>query len=189
MSRKVAIILVLCLLRQTYNASAANTKDAAINSGSPTFSAAKFKNDPAGLHFLTRLENYQQFTCVLCTLAQAACHLTYLYGPASDSIFVPDSFFLVLVKLRKHYSHFELSCLFAVSEANVYNISFVRGSNSCHISGENAHFGFHKILSRSAQHLDFKTTRVLIDGTKMNNTECCLNNQLLQLLVVRVNKG
>ena len=57
---------------QTCNASPVNTTDAATNVSLPTFSAAKFKNGPAGLHCFTCLVNYQTFMWVLCTPNQAA---------------------------------------------------------------------------------------------------------------------
>lgn len=77
--------------------------------------------DDSAVHFYTGLENYLKVKFVLATLGPAAYCLKYMYGSVSV-ISILDQFFLVLIKLRQHKTNFELSKLFGVSEADVYNI-------------------------------------------------------------------
>ena len=70
---------------------------------------------------------------MLSTLGIAQNNLRYMYGHVAN-ISIQDQFFLVLIKLRRHMSNFELSRMFRVSEATVYNV-FVPGSDSWHYSG------------------------------------------------------
>lgn len=121
MSREVAIVLELCLPRHRPAMHPLSTPQMLLQ-----MSVCPHSQQPNSrmilLHCFTCLGNYQKFMWVLCTPNQAAYHLTYMYGTASDSISVPDRFVLVLIKLRKHYSNSELSRLFDVSQATVYNI-------------------------------------------------------------------
>lgn len=76
-----------------------------------------FEKDDAGIHFYTGLETYIKFYMVLRTLGPAAYCLNYIYHKVTN-ISVPDQFFLVLIKLRRHRTNFDLSRLFNVSEKN-----------------------------------------------------------------------
>ncbi|XP_061196585.1 uncharacterized protein LOC133204857 [Saccostrea echinata] len=87
----------------------------------PPMSIDNFTNDDAGVHFYTGLETLRKFYFVLRTLGPAAYYLNYVYHQVSN-ISVPDQFFLVLCKLRRHTTNFELSRLFGISEKNVSNI-------------------------------------------------------------------
>ena len=82
-----------------------------------------FTNDDAGVNFYTGLETLTKFYFVLRTLGPAAHCLNYIYHRVSN-ISVPHQFFLVLCKLRRHTTNFELSRLFGVSEKTVSNIFF-----------------------------------------------------------------
>jgi len=135
----------------------------------PTFSVRKFENDPDGIHCFTGLATYQKFMFVLCTLGQAAHQLSYMYGPVKDTISVPDRFFLVLIKLRKHYSNFELSRLFEVSESDVYNI-FCTWIKFMSLQWREVPLWVSRDLVRFFSPSGFKehypTTRAIIDGTE-----------------------
>ena len=74
-----------------------------------------FTNDDAGVNFYTGLETLTTFYFVLRTLGPAAHCLNYIYRRVSN-IGVPDRFFLVFCKLRRHITNFERSRLFGVSE-------------------------------------------------------------------------
>lgn len=86
-------------------------------------SADSFINDADGLHHFSGLKNYAKFRIVLASLGPASSELQYMYnGPAPECISTVDKFFMVLVKLRKHYTNVELSRKFHITEADVYNI-------------------------------------------------------------------
>ena len=89
----------------------------------PPMSINNFTNDDAGVNFYTGLETLTKFYFVLRTLGPAAHCLNYIYHKVSN-ISIPDQFFLVLCKLRRHTTNFELSRLFGVSEKTVSNIFF-----------------------------------------------------------------
>ena len=90
----------------------------------PPMSINNFTNDDAGVNFYTGLETLTKFYFVLRTLGPAAHCLNYIYHRVSN-ISVPDQFFLVLCKLRRHTTNFELSRLFGVSEKTVSNIYYI----------------------------------------------------------------
>lgn len=149
---------------------AVTTKDAATDPVTfTTFSATKFINDPAGMHCFSGLESYEKFMFVLSTLGPAAYKLTYMYGPVSDSISVSDRFFLILIKLRKHYSNFELSRLFDVSEAEVYNI-FCTWIRFMYLQWKEyetwSSRDLVKFFSPASFKHQFNSTRVIVDGTE-----------------------
>ena len=84
----------------------------------PTFPAMcidNFEKDDAGIHFYTGFETISKFYFVLTTLGPAAYSLNHIYHQVTN-ISVPDQFFLVLMKLRRHRTNFELSRLFNISE-------------------------------------------------------------------------
>ena len=58
----------------------------------PPFNVSRFSCDDAGIHYYTRLENYQKFMYILSTLGHSAYHLNY-YGHRCDSISVPNQVF------------------------------------------------------------------------------------------------
>ena len=74
-----------------------------------------FITDDAGIHFFTGLENYLKFKFVLNTLGPAAYCLNYIYHNVGN-ISVENQFFLVLMKLRRATTNFELSRIFSISE-------------------------------------------------------------------------
>ncbi|XP_052788486.1 uncharacterized protein LOC128223234 [Mya arenaria] len=87
----------------------------------PAFSIYNFEHDSAAVHFYTGLENYLKFMFVLSTLGPAAYHLNYIYHSVI-SVTVPDQFLIVLMKLRRHTTSFELSRMFSVAESVISNI-------------------------------------------------------------------
>lgn len=87
----------------------------------PIMSIDNFENDDAGIDFYTGLETFSHFFMVLRTLGPAAYCLNYVYGDVLG-ITVPDQFFLVLMKLRRHSINFELSRLFNISAETVANV-------------------------------------------------------------------
>lgn len=87
----------------------------------PAFSVHNFEHDPAAVHFYTGLENYLKFCFVLNTLGPAAYHLNYIYHSVV-SVSIPDQFLIVLMKLRRHTTNFELSRMFGVVESVISNI-------------------------------------------------------------------
>ncbi len=134
-----------------------------------SFSALRFQHDPAGMHHYTGLHNFKKFKLVLNSLGPAAYELHYLYGPVRNDFPVIDQFFLVLVKLRKHYTNFELSRFFDIAEAEVYNIfcSWIRFMSlqwrELNIWGNRDLVRFY---APEGFKRDFPKTRVIIDGTE-----------------------
>lgn len=90
----------------------------------PPMCIDNFEKDDAGIHFYTGLETYVKFYMVLRTLGPAAYCLNYIYHKVTN-ISVSDQFFLVLIKLRRHRTNFDLSRLFNVSEKSVKCILYM----------------------------------------------------------------
>jgi hypothetical protein len=87
----------------------------------PAYSIHNFENDEAAVHFYTGLETYMKFFFILNTLGPAAFCLKYVYHTVVN-VSVPDQFFIVLIKLRRHTTNFELSRMFGIAESVVANI-------------------------------------------------------------------
>ena len=107
---------------QTINAEMCSTETQTradiINS---SFSVENFRDDAVGMNKFTGLESFSKFLLVLNTLGPAAYCLNYVYHTVKN-VSVPDQFFMVLIKLKRHYTNFELSRMFLVSESTVSNI-------------------------------------------------------------------
>ena len=84
----------------------------------PKFDIDDFISDDAGIHFYTGLENYMKFKFVLSTLGPAAYCLNYVYHNVCN-ISVENQFFLVVIKLRRGTTNFEMSRMFNISESTV----------------------------------------------------------------------
>ena len=127
-----------------------------------------FTHDPEGLHFYTGLENYQKFVFVLSTLGPAANELMYFHGVV-PSLPVEDQFFVTLIKLHRKKTNFELSRMFAISQATVTNI-FVTWINFMTVQwGETDWWPSRDLVSYFAPtdfKLKFPATRVVVDGTE-----------------------
>lgn len=106
---------------QTFTPSVCNSETQTPADVKPVFSVFNFQNDSAGIHFYTGLENYVKFCFVLNTLGPAAFCLNYVYHTVVN-VHVLDQFFIVLMKLRRHTTNFELSRMFGVSESTISNI-------------------------------------------------------------------
>lgn len=135
----------------------------------PSMSAENFKDDPAGIHHFTGLETFAKFIFVLATLGGASYHLNYMYGNVKGNISIVDRFFLVLLKLRKHTTNFELSRLFNISESDAYNI-FCTWVRFMSMQWREAPIWGTRDLNRFYAPDGFKDefpkTRVIIDGTE-----------------------
>ena len=132
------------------------------------YSLDSFANDNEAVYFYTGLESYLKVCFVLSTLGIAQDKLTYLYGNI-PSMSVKDQFFLVLIKLRRYLTNFELSRMFGISESNVYNIfcTWVRfmalqwGELEIWPSRDTVRYFIPTDFKRK-----FPTTRAIIDGTE-----------------------
>ena len=143
--------------------------DACMQTPKPAaYSIHNFEKDPAAVHFYTGLETYMKFYLVLHTLGPAAFQLNYVYHSVSN-ISVPDQLFLVLMKLRRHTTNFELSRLFSISESVVANI-FVTWVLFMYRQWKEVNIWPTQELVRYFAPSGFKrtypNTRVIIDGTE-----------------------
>ena len=134
----------------------------------PTFSAENFREDAKSLNHYTGLENYAKFQFVLQTLGGAAYHLKYFYSQV-EQVTVEDQFFIVLMRLRKHETYFELSRLFGISEYTVTNI-FITWINFMYRQWKEINIWSSKDLVQYHAPSDFKrkfpSTRAIVDGTE-----------------------
>ena len=132
-------------------------------------SISNFIDDPAGIHDFTGLENYSRFQFTLATLGPAAHQLNYMYGNSPDRLSTEDLYFIVLIKLRKHYTNFELSRMFNVTEADVYNI-FCTWVRFLSLQWREVSLWPNKDLIKFYAPAGFKkefpSTRVIVDGTE-----------------------
>lgn len=128
-----------------------------------------FITDDAGIHFFTGLENYLKFKFVLNTLGPAAYCLNYIYHNVGN-ISVENQFFLVLMKLRRATTNFELSRIFSISESTVSNI-FLTWINFMNVQWKELDLWPPQELVRyfapSGFKQTFPSTRVIIDGTEV----------------------
>ena len=134
----------------------------------PIFSAKRFEDDAAGLHFYTGLGTYETFVGVLGTLVPKAHELIYYHG-ITPSLSIEDQFFISLMKLRQHPTNFEMSRLFEISENTVTNI-FVTWINFMFCKWEERNWwpssNVIKFYAPTDFNLKFPTTRVIVDGTE-----------------------
>ncbi len=135
----------------------------------PTLSVLNFIRDPEAIHDFTGLESYERFKFVLSSLGPASSQLNYMYGPIPNFLDVEDLFFMVLMKLRKHYTNLELSRLFGITEANCYNI-FCTWVKFMALQWRELPIWTPRDLTRFYSPTGFKnqfpTTRVIVDGTE-----------------------
>ena len=133
------------------------------------FALESFANDNAAIHFYTGLESYIKVCFVLSTLGMAQNNLRYMYGHVAN-ISVKDQFFLVLMKLRRYTSNFELSRMFRISEVTVYNVFCTWIRFMALQWGELDLWPARDIVryfSPSDFRRKFPTTRAIIDGTEI----------------------
>ena len=132
------------------------------------YSLEDFRDDDAGLHFYTGLENIMKFYFVLHTLGPAAFCLNYVYHNVVN-IDVPNQFLMVLMKLRRHKTNFELGRMFNVSEKVVLNI-FITWINFMAKQWREINIWPSQELVRFFAPSGFKKhypkTRVIVDGTE-----------------------
>ena len=132
------------------------------------FSSSFFIHDPKGIHYYTGLEDYEKFNFVFDTLRPAAYELNY-YHNVIPSISVIDQFFLTMIKLREHTTHFSLSRLFNISENSVSNI-FVTWINFMYRHWKETDLWPSKELVQYFSPSDFfqkfPTTRLILDATE-----------------------
>ena len=87
----------------------------------PGLSAWKYRLHPDRIHFYTGLQSYEKFIFVLNTLGPARFELNY-YNGVKPILTIEDQFFLTLIKLRQHSTHYELAMWFEVNESVVSNV-------------------------------------------------------------------
>lgn len=138
-------------------------------SARPTMSVANFQTDLDGIHNFTGLENYAKFQFVLNTLGPAAYHLKYVHGALPKHISIEDAFFIVLIRLRKHYTLFDISRMFGITETDASNI-FCTWIRFMSLQWREVPWWPSRSLVQFYAPDDFKTkfqtTRVIIDGTE-----------------------
>ena len=110
---------------------------------SPLMSINNFHKDDAGVNSYTGLESISKLFFVLSTLGPAAYCLNYVYHRVTNTS-VPDQFFLVPIKSRRHKTDFELSRSFNVAEKTVSDV-FLPGFFLCPSSGKKLTCG-HQLL-------------------------------------------
>ena len=133
------------------------------------FSSDNFITNPKAIHHFTGLENYERFIFVLNTLGPAAYKLNYMYGSTPSNISVENMFFLVLIKLRRHVTNFEISLMFDLAESDVYSIfcTWVRFMSlqwreiPLWVSQDMVSY-----YSPSGFREECPTTRIIVDGTE-----------------------
>ena len=134
----------------------------------PPFCIHNFEHDSAAVHFYTGLEDYLNFFFVLNTLGPAAYCLNYIYHSVV-SISVPNQFFIVLMKLRRHTTSFELSRMFGVSESVITNI-FITWVIFMEKQWREINIwpsqDLVQYFAPSSFKRNFPNTRVIIDGTE-----------------------
>ena len=110
-----------------------------------------------------------KFKFVLNTLGPAAYCLNYIYHNVGN-ISVENQFFLVLMKLRRATTNFELSRIFSISESTVSNI-FLTWINFMNVQWKELDLWPPQELVRyfapSGFKQTFPSTRVIIDGTEV----------------------
>ena len=110
-----------------------------------------------------------KFKFVLNTLGPAAYRLNYIYHNVGN-ISVENQFFLVLMKLRRATTNFELSRIFSISESTVSNI-FLTWINFMNVQWKELDLWPPQELVRyfapSGFKQTFPSTRVIIDGTEV----------------------
>jgi len=126
-------VKTVTMISQTYQSGVTKTSETGIDAIKiPLFSLRMFIGDNDAIHYYTGLETYETLLFVLNTQGAEVHVLNYIYGTISQTEVVDQSF-LVLMKLRRYTTNFELSRLFNISYSDVYNI-FVHGPASCHCS-------------------------------------------------------
>ena len=90
-----------------------------------------------------------------------------MYGSTPSNISVENMFFLVLIKLRRHVTNFEISLMFDLAESDVYSIfcTWVRFMSlqwreiPLWVSKDMASY-----YSPSGFREEYPTTRIIVDG-------------------------
>lgn len=107
---------------------------------------------------------------MLTCLGDNVDHLQYAYSERCDCITNENQFLLMLVKLRRHYPHFELARMFGVSVFTVQNV-FVTWINFCYCQWQEINWWPERRLVQHYCPADFKrkfpTTRVVVDATEV----------------------
>ena len=132
-------------------------------------SAFSIASDKELVHFYTGLESYEKFKFVLSTLGPVVYHLNY-YNDITPPLCITDQFLLVLMKLRRNYSNFELSKWFAVSDKVVTSCFVTWISLMYHQWGEIDWFPTREDTTYFADPefiATFPCARVTLDGTEI----------------------
>ena len=134
----------------------------------PGLSAWKYRLHPDRIHFYTGLQSYEKFIFVLNTLGPARFELNY-YNGVKPILTIEDQFFLTLIKLRQHSTHYELAMWFEVNESVVSNV-FITWINFMYMQWSEVQWWPQRDTVRYFAPTNFKaqfpTTRVIVDGTE-----------------------
>lgn len=121
--------------------------------------------------FYTGLETFNVFMHAFWSLGQNVNHLNYAYSESCTALTPINQFLLMLVKLRRHYPHFELARMFKVSEFTVQNV-FATWINFCYFQWKEVDWWPERSLVSHHCPLDFKkkfpSTRVIVDATEIH---------------------
>ncbi|XP_053390474.1 uncharacterized protein LOC123549725 [Mercenaria mercenaria] len=130
----------------------------------PMYSICNFEKDDQAVHFYSGLK----FFFVLNTLGPAAYCLNYAYNSVTN-MSVPDQFFLVLIKLRRLTTNFELSRMFGIAESVICNIFVTWIIFMYRQWGELDIWPSQKLdryFAPTSFRRHYPNTRVIIDGTE-----------------------
>ncbi|CAH2084537.1 unnamed protein product [Euphydryas editha] len=133
------------------------------------FSTDTLLTDQESVMFYTGLESCDKFKLVLNTLLPMAHDIKYRWSK-DFSLSVEDQFLILLIKLRRNKTDFELSRMFGVSKTTVSNI-IVTWINFVHDFWRLLDIWPNRKLVNFYMpdifYKDFPTTRVIVDGTEI----------------------
>ena len=89
---------------------------------SPLLSIEIIKDDVKAIEFFTGLQSFEKFIYAFKLLGRDAYDLNYYYPIHEISLSILDQFFMTLVILKLHKSHYEISILFQISLRDIKNI-------------------------------------------------------------------
>ena len=136
----------------------------------PYLSIDAIKHSDELVHFYTGLETWDVFMHAFWSLGDNVNYLRYAYSVGCKCLSPVNQFLLMLVKLRRHYPHFELARMFEVCEFTVQNV-FVTWVNFCYCQWKEVDWWPHRSLVSYHCPVDFKmkfpSTRVIVDATEI----------------------
>ncbi|KAK6181942.1 hypothetical protein SNE40_009718 [Patella caerulea] len=132
------------------------------------FSIERFRDDNKTLLSFTGCESYDRFLMILHSLGPVVNHLNYYYHDVKN-VNIENQLFLTLVKLRLHWTNFNIAKMADISETTVANI-FITWINFMYHQWKEEPIWPSQELVRFFAPSDFRRkfpkTRVMIDGTE-----------------------